>query len=103
MTDNSQTRAARRKQKKTKKRPFLKKALLIFGIIVLAIGLGVCVLFTYYIATSPGLDEDKLSDRMSSKVYDQDGELIADLGDIQWKRDEYDCLLYALMDAVRAS
>src|SRR5690625_505545 len=103
MTDNSQTRAARRKQKKTKKRPFLKKALLIFGIIVLAIGLGVGVLFTYYIATSPGLDEDKLSDPMSSKVYDQDGELIADLGDIKRTKVEYDDLPDVLIDAVTAT
>src|SRR5690625_7255127 len=86
-----------------KKRHFIKKELLIFGIIVLAIGLGVGVLFTYYIATSPGLDEDKLSDPMSSKVYDQDGELIADLGDIKRTKVEYDDLPDVLIDAVTAT
>lgn len=103
MADNSQTRTARRKAKNAKKKPIWKKILLAFGIIFLAIAIGVGVLFTYYIATAPEIDASKLSDPLSSKIYDKDGELFADLGSEKRTKIEYDDLPQVLIDAVIAT
>lgn len=103
MAENSQSRTARRKQKKAKKKPTWKKIIKIFFIICLIIGLGVAGLFTYYIATAPDLDTSKLTDPLSSKVYDQDGELIADLGDIKRTKITFDDLPEKLINAVTAT
>src|SRR5699024_10091858 len=59
--------------------------------------------FTYYIATAPDLDPEKLSDPFSSKVYDQNGEIFADLGDIKRTKIEFDDLPDVLIDAVTAT
>src|SRR5690625_7871034 len=88
MSNDTQSRTARRKQKAAQKKPIFKRILLITGIAFLAIALSVGALFTFYIATAPDLDPEKLSDPFSSKVYDQDGEVFADLGDIKRTRSE---------------
>ncbi|WP_099158328.1 PBP1A family penicillin-binding protein [Virgibacillus ndiopensis] len=103
MADNSQSRTARRKQKNSKKKPLWKRIMLITGIVVLALVIGVGALFTYYIATAPEIDASKLSDPFSSKIYDKDGELIADLGKKQRTKIGYDDLPQVLIDAVIAT
>ncbi len=107
MTNNNQTRIARRKQKKVTKKTgkkSLKKKILYGALIVCAaIGLGVGILFTYYIATAPALDPDKLSDPLSSKLYDMDEELFGDLGEIKRTKITYDDLPQVLIDAVTAT
>ncbi|MEN2766206.1 PBP1A family penicillin-binding protein [Ornithinibacillus xuwenensis] len=103
MADNRQSRTARRKQKKAKKKPLWKKIFLGIFLFCIAIGIGIAGLFTYYIATAPEIDTSKLSDPLSSKVYDKDGELIADLGDFKRTKIGYDDLPQVLIDAVTAT
>lgn len=112
MSDNNQTRMARKQQKKnlkksktnTKKKPIWKRVFLIIGIIILAIGIGIGGLFTYYIATAPELDATLLTDAYSSKYYDKDGEEIGDFaGDEKRTKIEFDDLPDVLIDAVTAT
>ncbi|MFD1360532.1 transglycosylase domain-containing protein [Lentibacillus salinarum] len=101
MATNGQSRMARRKQKKASKKPMWKKILLIIGITILAIGVGVGALFTYYIATAPEIDASKLDSPYSSKIYDKDGELFADLAaGEQRTKVNYEELPEVLVDAV---
>ncbi|WP_077621767.1 transglycosylase domain-containing protein [Sediminibacillus massiliensis] len=103
MAENSQSRTARRKQLKKKKKPLWKNAFKIIGIIILLIGLGIGGLFTYYIVTAPKLDADKLSVPASTKVLTKDGEEFANLGDQKRTKIEYDDLPPILIDAVTAT
>jgi len=106
MSENNQTRVARRQQKKAKKskKPTWKKIFLIIGIIILAIGVSIGGLFTYYIATAPDLDATLLTDAYSSKYYDKDGEEIGDFaGDEKRTKIEFDDLPDVLIDAVTAT
>ncbi|SDQ55233.1 PBP1A family penicillin-binding protein [Virgibacillus salinus] len=103
MAEKGQSRTARRKQKQSKKKPLWKKILLITGIAILAIGIGVGALFTYYIATAPEIDASKLSIPFSSKIYDKDGELFADLGAEQRTKIEYNEIPDVLEDSVIAT
>src|SRR5690625_4059124 len=106
MSENNQTRVARRQKKKTKKKqkPIWKKIFLIIGIVILAIGVAVGGLFTYYIATAPELDPLLLTDAYSSKYYDKDGEEIGDFaGDEKRTNIEFDDLPDVLIDAVTAT
>ncbi|WP_164668791.1 penicillin-binding protein 1A [Virgibacillus doumboii] len=103
MAEKGQSRTARRKQKKASKKPLWKKILLITAITFLAIGIGVGALFTYYIATAPEIDAEKLKSPFSSKIYDKDGELFADLGAKQRTKVEYNELPDVLIDAVIAT
>ncbi|WP_284140112.1 MULTISPECIES: PBP1A family penicillin-binding protein [unclassified Virgibacillus] len=103
MADNSQSRIARRKQKKSKKKPFWKKIMRVLFVLLIAIGLGVGVLFTYYIATAPEIDASKLSDPFSTKIYDQDENLIGDFGSEKRTKVEFDDLPKVLIDAVTAT
>ncbi|GGB33188.1 penicillin-binding protein 1A/1B [Lentibacillus populi] len=103
MAENSQSRVARRKQKKAKKKPLWKRILLYTGIAILAMVIGVGAMFTYFIATAPKLDAAKLQDPFSSKIYDMDGELFADLGAEQRTKVNYDDLPKVLIDAVTAT
>ncbi|MBP2256349.1 penicillin-binding protein 1A [Virgibacillus alimentarius] len=103
MADKRQTRTARRKQNKPKKKPIWKKILYTLLSIVLAIGIGVGALFTYYIATAPPIDEAKLSDPFPSVVLDQDGEVVESLGKEQRTKIEYEDLPQVLIDAVVAT
>ncbi|MFB4169187.1 PBP1A family penicillin-binding protein [Virgibacillus sp. JSM 102003] len=103
MAEKGQSRTARRKQKQSKKKPLWKKILLITGIAMLAIGVGVGALFTYYIATAPEIDASKLSVPFSSKIYDKDGNLFADLGAEQRTKIDYNEIPDVLEDAVLAT
>ncbi|MYL48501.1 PBP1A family penicillin-binding protein [Halobacillus litoralis] len=108
MANDSQSRTARRKQMKSSKkgkstskfkRIFM--TLLTIGVVLM---LGVGALFAYYVATAPSLDESKLSDPFSSKVYDKNGDLFADLaGDERRTKITYNDIPPVLEDAVLAT
>lgn len=109
MANESQSRTARRQQQKhTKKadkknKSLWKKILLSIGIIGLVAAIGVGTLFTYYAATAPDLDSSLLSDPASTKVYDMNGELYADLGNEKRTKISYNELPDLLIDAVLAT
>ncbi|WP_174613573.1 PBP1A family penicillin-binding protein [Virgibacillus ihumii] len=103
MADNGQSRTARRKQKKSKKKPVWKRIFLMAMIALLVIGIGVAALFSYYIATAPEIDASKLKTPFPSKILDKDGELIADLGNKARSKVEYEDLPDVLIDAVIAT
>lgn len=104
MTNNSQTRMERRKQQKSKKKPIWKKIAFYTLLVILAIGISIAGLFTYYIATAPKLDVEKLAIPFSSQYYDMDGNLIGDLaGDEQRKKVTFDDLPEILIDAITAT
>ncbi|WP_217585463.1 transglycosylase domain-containing protein [Lentibacillus saliphilus] len=103
MTENNKSRTARRKQKKSGKKINWKKILLI-GLIIGLVGfISVGGLFTYYAATAPDIDPEKLQDPFSSKFYDINGDLIGDLGTDQRTKIEFDDLPPILIDAVTAT
>lgn len=102
---NESTRTSRRqnKQKRTKK-PVFKRIIKIILIAILLIGVGVTALFTYYIATSPDLDPEKLSDPFASEIYDMEGEFVtARGGSEKRKKVSYDELPDELIQAVIAT
>lgn len=103
MANEGQSRTARRKQKKNKKKPIWKRTFLIIGIIFLVSVVAIGGLFTYYVVAAPDLNEEQLSDPASSKVYDKDGELFADLGDHKRTKISYDELPDVMIDAVIAT
>ena len=107
MAENNQSRMARRNQKKkpTKKsnKSVMKKIMYGALIAIGVIGISVGILFTYYIATAPELDPEKLEDPFSSKFYDMDGNHIGYLGDIRRTKITYDELPDVLIDAVIAT
>lgn len=105
MAEHGQTRTARRKQKKQqkKKKPLWRRIVKITLLAILAIGIGIGILFTYYIVTAPKLDESELVDPFSSEIFDMDGDLYADLGAEQRTKIEYDDLPQVLIDAVVAT
>ena len=104
MTDNSQSRTARRKQLKAKNRPLWKKIIKAILLLMIAVGIGIGALFTYYIVTAPDLDPTKLSDPFASKIYNKDGEFVTDVaGDENRTKVEYEDLPEVLIDAVIAT
>ncbi|GGA61543.1 PBP1A family penicillin-binding protein [Ornithinibacillus halotolerans] len=103
MANNGQSRTARRQQKKSKKKPIWKKILLSALLLFIVVGIGVAGLFIYYVATAPEIDTSQLADPFSSKVYDKDGELIADLGQYKRTKITIDDLPQVLIDAVTAT
>ncbi|MCC2251260.1 PBP1A family penicillin-binding protein [Virgibacillus sp. AGTR] len=103
MAENSQSRTARRKQKKSKKKPMWKKIVLSLLIIFVVMGLGAGATAAYWIATAPDIDDAKLSDPLASQILDKDGEVFASLGDKQRTKISYDELPKILIDAVTAT
>ncbi|MBN9653041.1 PBP1A family penicillin-binding protein [Halobacillus sp. GSS1] len=108
MANDSQSRTARRKQiqssKKGKSTSKFKKIFMTLLTIGVVLMLGVGALFAYYVATAPSLDESKLSDPFSSKVYDKNGDLFADLaGDERRTKITYNDIPPVLEDAVLAT
>lgn len=106
MANDSQSRAARKKQqsksKKKTKSPF-KKILVTIGVLFLITAIAIGVLFTYYVVTAPELDSSLLSDPASSKIYDMDSEVYADLGTEKRTKITYNDLPDVLVDAVLAT
>ncbi|MGM8211588.1 PBP1A family penicillin-binding protein [Virgibacillus sp. W0430] len=104
MADKGQSRTARRKQLKSKKKPIWKKIIMILAMLGLLIGIGVTILFSYYIITAPEIDAAKLSDPFSSKIYNKDGEFVTDIAaDEKRTKIEYNDLPQVLIDAVTAT
>lgn len=103
MANNSQSRTARRKQKKTKKKPLWKKILLSIIIIFIIMGLGAGATAAYWVATAPDLDESKLSDPLASEFLDIDGKSFAVMGEKNRTKISYDDLPQVLIDAVTAT
>ncbi|SHN19169.1 penicillin-binding protein 1A [Gracilibacillus kekensis] len=106
MADKSRSRIARReqlKQNKSKKKPIGKKIMKYALIAILLIGLGVGVLFTYYISTAPPLDAELLSDPASTNLYDINEEVFAKLGAEKRTKIQYSELSTVLEDAILAT
>ncbi|WP_071131232.1 transglycosylase domain-containing protein [Enterococcus timonensis] len=79
-TRTSRNARSQHKPVKKKKRKLWKKILLIlvaiFALAILAGGL----LFAYYVRDAPELDESKLTDAVSTRFFDPEGNLLAELG-----------------------
>lgn len=103
MTDNSQSRAARRKQKKSAKKSIWKKLLIAISILFISLVLGGGILVTYWIATAPALDASKLSDPYPSVFLDKNGEEFAKRGSENREKVEFEELPQVLIDAVIAT
>ncbi|RLL48235.1 PBP1A family penicillin-binding protein [Oceanobacillus piezotolerans] len=103
MAENSQSRTARRKQKKTKKKPLWKRIVFIILSLIVLIGIGMTALITYWIATAPDLDPEKLQSAYASTLLDQSGEEFAQLGAENRDKVEYEELPEVLIDAVIAT
>ncbi|WP_068672031.1 PBP1A family penicillin-binding protein [Oceanobacillus sp. Castelsardo] len=102
MAENGQTRSARRKQKKSAKKPIWKKILLGIVIFILVLGIGGGAVGAYWIFTAPDIDEAMLKDPYASILLDKDGEKFAELG-ANRKKVEYEDLPQILIDAVTAT
>lgn len=107
MAENSQSRAARKKQQKQSKQSGKKSVfkrifttLLIIGLVGALLGGG---LFVYYVQGAPDLDEAKLSDPYSTKMYDVNGDLFAELGTQKRTKITYEDVPQVLENAVLAT
>ncbi|ENH97309.1 penicillin-binding protein 1A/1B [Gracilibacillus halophilus YIM-C55.5] len=105
MANKNQSRIERRKQKQQskQKKPMWKRIIKIAMLCVLLIGIGFGALFTYYIATAPDINADKLSAPASTKLYDTNGEQFANLGTEKRTKIDYDDLPPVLLDAIIAT
>ncbi|MRG88282.1 transglycosylase domain-containing protein [Salinibacillus xinjiangensis] len=107
MAEQGQSRMQRRQAKKSsnnkKSKINWKKIWIAFAIIGAILFTGVTGTFIYYVSGAPELDAAKLSDPLSSKIYDRDGELIADLGAQKRTKIEYSDIPQVLEDAVIAT
>lgn len=106
MVNEQSSRKARRKQlqqKKKKKKSLFKRISQIALIAVLLIGLGVGVVFGYYVITAPDLDEELLADPASTKLLDINGDIFADLGVEKRSKISYNDLPDVLVDAILAT
>lgn len=113
MSDQYKSRSEKRRQEQmnqnkkkkqtTKKKVPVKKIFLTLLVLALIVAVGVGGLFAYYISKSPELDPEKLSVPASSKVYDKDNELFADIGEEQRVKVSYNDLPPVLIDAVLAT
>lgn len=106
MANNSQSRTARRKQqeqlKKNKPSMWKKIWFTLLALILITI-ITVGIVFTYFIVTAPPLDHSLLSVPASTKVYDMNGDIYADLGTEKRTAVTYDELPDLLIDAVLAA
>ncbi|MCZ0701889.1 penicillin-binding protein 1A [Natronobacillus azotifigens] len=106
MANNSQSRTQRRIQQKEmkKNKPSIwKKIMLSLLAIFLLTIIGVGSVFSYYIFTAPELDHALLVDPTSTKVYDMNAELFADLGTERRTSVNYEDFPEVLIDAVLAA
>src|SRR5699024_9753022 len=110
MSENLQSRTARReaeernkKNKKPKKKGLFKKIILILlfiGVIGLGSGAG---LFFYYASTAPKLDEELLRDPLSSDILYANGDLMYTTGSEKREYVSYDEIPQLLEDAILAT
>ncbi|MER2105862.1 MAG: PBP1A family penicillin-binding protein [Solibacillus sp.] len=115
MTEKKRTREdikrARQQEQKTKakaktkppvhtwvKRIFL--TLVLLGVLGVAAGAG---LFTYYVMGAPELDEELLTDPVSSEFYDMNGELFATIGVENRTYIDYENIPQQMIDAIIAT
>lgn len=98
-----QSRTARKKQIAKKKTPLWKKIILTISTLIVLFFIGVATTFGYFIATAPKLDVDKLNVPYSSKFYDKDGNVFADIGTENRTNVKYEDLPDILIDAVIAT
>ncbi|WP_066193265.1 MULTISPECIES: PBP1A family penicillin-binding protein [Gracilibacillus] len=106
MAEQGQSRTARRKQQKDQKKqnkPLWRKIARYALIAILLIGLGVGVLFSYYIITAPKLDASILSDPTTSNLYDINGDIFAKIGAEKRTKISYDDVPTVLEDAILAT
>ncbi|KGP73041.1 PBP1A family penicillin-binding protein [Pontibacillus yanchengensis] len=107
MADNSQSRTARKNQqkqtKKQNKKPMVRRVLMTILLVGIIGAIGVGGLFAYYVSGAPSLNEEKLSNPLSAKIYDKDGELFADLGSQKRTKISYEEIPQVLEDAVIAT
>ncbi|TGB04563.1 penicillin-binding protein 1A [Halobacillus salinus] len=108
MANESQSRSARKKQlkqtKKGKRKPRFRKFLMTIFILGILALIGGGSLFAYYAFTAPELNEEQLSVPYSSKVYDKNDNLIADLAGVETRtKVTYNDLPQATVDAVIAT
>ncbi len=101
MTTNSRT--ARKKQKKTKKKPVWKNIFRSLLILIIVGCVAIGGYFTYAIVTAPDLDPDKLDVPYSAQFYDMNGDAFADIGKENRIKIKYDDLPKELIDAVTAT
>ena len=91
------------KTEKKKKKKFV-RALLIFFIICVAIGIiGIFAFAIYIVKTAPKFDPEKLYAQESSIIYNSNGEIIAKLGLEKREKITYDELPEVLVDAIVAT
>ena len=101
---NQSSRTTRRNKKMKTKKTFLKRFIMTIFILMLIVGVSIAALFTYYIAKSPELDPEKLSDPFSSEIYDMNGEFVTDIGGSEKRiKIKYDDLPDDLINAVIAT
>lgn len=99
-----QSRTARKKQMvKKRKTPLWKKFLLTVSTLIVLSFIAVGSVFGYYISTAPKLDVEKLNVPYSSKFYDKDGNMFADIGTENRTNVKYEELPDILIDAVIAT
>src|SRR5699024_7473209 len=100
---NKNSRTARKKQMSKQKKPIWKKIFLSIALVSALIVLGVGGVFGYYVATAPKIDVDKLNVPYSSKFYDINGDVFADIGTENRTNVKYEELPEVLVDAVTAT
>lgn len=103
MMTEKQTRSSRKKQKVKKKKPLWKQIIKTIMLLCLLIGLVGVGIFTYFIATAPKLDIDKLDVAYGSTFYDMDGEAFAERFEENRTKVEYSDIPDVLIDAVIAT
>ncbi|MBM7542544.1 transglycosylase domain-containing protein [Amphibacillus cookii] len=106
MAEQGQSRTARRQQQKQSKKnksSIWKKIGLSLLAVTLAALIGAGAVFGYYIISAPDLDHDLLGAPASTRVYDVEGELFAELGQERRTTISYNDLPDILIDAVLAT
>src|SRR5699024_9684386 len=103
MSNNRKSRVEKRKATQPKKKFTWKKLMKYALLACLLIGLTITGIFTYFVATAPKIDVDKLDVPFASELLDQNGDRFASLYDENRRKIEYDDLPQELIDAIIAT